>query len=271
VEKSFVWKVETDSGASYILGSVHVLKKEHYPLSDAINQAYEKTDLLAVEVNLTGPNAMALGMKMMQLGSYTEDETIKDNLSAETFQLLIKKLDELSINYEAVKKQKPWMIAMTILQLELVKLEFNPMHGVDMHFMTRANKDKKEIKELEGIEFQLNLFNNFTKEEGEKFLLSTILEAENVKTELDKMINAWKTGDADGMQKILTSYVEKEPALKELMKKINDDRNVGMIDKIEGYLKSGTSYFVIVGAAHLVGPKGILQALKDKGYNVTQL
>jgi uncharacterized protein len=269
--KSFLWKVDTPKGVNYLLGSIHILKKEHYPLSPAINDAYKNADVLAVEVNLTDPNALASIMKMLQKGSYSGEETIKDNLSAKTYDLLVTKLKELSIDYETIKTKKPWMVAMTILQMELMKLKFNPMYGIDMHFMVKANQDKKKIKELEGAEFQLNLFDGFSRDEGEKFLLSTILEADNLKTELNKMIDTWLIGDAVGMQKILTAYVEQEPALKALMKKINDDRNVGMIKKIDGFFNSGTPHFVIVGAAHLVGPKGILQALKDKGYIITQL
>jgi uncharacterized protein len=44
-----------------------------------------------------------------------------------------------------------------------------------------------------------------------------------------------------------------------------------MVAKIEGYLKSKTGYFVVVGAGHLVGEKGIITLLQKKGYKVEQL
>ncbi|MNO06309.1 TraB family protein [compost metagenome] len=51
------------------------------------------------------------------------------------------------------------------------------------------------------------------------------------------------------------------------------DRNIGMIEKIEGYLedKSKETYFVVVGALHMVGKDGIVTRLKEKGYTVTRL
>lgn len=268
--KSFLWKIDTPNGASYLLGSVHFLKQEHYPLNPAIENAYTQTDVLAVEANLSGPNAMAVSAKMLQAGIYQDEQTLKGNLSTKTYDLLLKKLEENSMTVDSLQKFKPWMVGMTILSMELMKLSFKPEFGIDMYFLNKATEDKKTIVELEGAEFQLNLFNSFSKEEDESFLLSTILEISQLKTQMDDMIDAWVKGDAAGLQKMMTGHVKKAPQLKDIYKKINDDRNVGMVKKIETYLNSGKHHLVVVGAAHLVGPNGILQLLKNKGFTVTQ-
>ncbi|MCK5393893.1 MAG: TraB/GumN family protein, partial [Candidatus Omnitrophica bacterium] len=41
--------------------------------------------------------------------------------------------------------------------------------------------------------------------------------------------------------------------------------------KIDGFLKDDAIYFIVVGAAHLVGEKGIISILEKKGYSVIQL
>ncbi|WP_225999808.1 TraB/GumN family protein [Paenibacillus sp. BJ-4] len=48
------------------------------------------------------------------------------------------------------------------------------------------------------------------------------------------------------------------------------DQNIGMADKIDGYLKNGKNeeYFIVVGAAHYLGEIGIVKLLEDKGYTV---
>ena len=56
-----------------------------------------------------------------------------------------------------------------------------------------------------------------------------------------------------------------------IFKRLLDDRNKGMASKIEGYLKTKETYFVVVGAGHLVGDKGIIKMLKERGYSVEQL
>ena len=40
------------------------------------------------------------------------------------------------------------------------------------------------------------------------------------------------------------------------------ERNINMTEKIEKFLKKQGTYFVVVGAAHLIGKKGIIELLK---------
>ena len=48
-------------------------------------------------------------------------------------------------------------------------------------------------------------------------------------------------------------------------------RNRNIVLKIDDYLKTKATYFVVVGAGHLLGEKGIIQLLKERGYTVEQL
>jgi uncharacterized protein YbaP (TraB family) len=43
------------------------------------------------------------------------------------------------------------------------------------------------------------------------------------------------------------------------------------IPKIEGYLRSGKTYFVVAGAAHMGGDNGVLALLRQRGYRIEQL
>jgi uncharacterized protein YbaP (TraB family) len=85
------------------------------------------------------------------------------------------------------------------------------------------------------------------------------------------MVRAWTSGDAQAMESTLADAVPPDPSLAPVVQKLFDERNVKMMSKIEGYLNSNGSYFVIVGAGHLVGNKGIVELLKSRGYVVEQL
>ncbi len=43
------------------------------------------------------------------------------------------------------------------------------------------------------------------------------------------------------------------------------------IPKIEGYLRSEKTYFVVAGAAHMGGANGVLALLRHRGYRIEQL
>jgi len=268
--KSFLWEIEGTAGKSYLLGSVHLLKKEHYPLKKTVEDAFEQSDVLAVEADVSGDKLMSQGMVLLQKGMYTGEETLEGNISPKTYQLAVKKLKELGMDIGGFKKFKPWLLAMTIAQMELVKLGFSPEYGIEIYFLERAS-GKKEIAELEGIEFQVKLFDGLSKAESEGFLLANIMEADMMGKELDNMIDAWATGDAKKMERLLTENIQKTPDLDDLYKKLLDDRNEGMVEKIINYLKSGKTYFIVAGAAHMVGKKGVVQLLEDKGIKTKHL
>ncbi|MCP5102540.1 MAG: TraB/GumN family protein [bacterium] len=268
--KSFLWEVDSAAGKHYLLGSIHLLKKEHYPLKKSIEDAFEKTDVLAVEIDLSPDKMMQQSLMLMQKGMYTGEETLKGNLSEKTYQLAQTKLKEMDMDITMFQKFRPWMLAMTITSMKMIKLGFAPTYGIDSYFMGKA-AGKKEIAELEGIDFQVKLFDGLSKEENEEFLLSSILEADHIEKEFAGMLDAWVSGDIEKMEKLLTENTQKYPELQNLYKKLLDDRNERMVEKIVTYFKTGKKYLVMVGAAHMVGKKGVVQLLKDKGFKLKQL
>lgn len=268
--KSFIWEIRTKAGNSYLLGSLHVLKKESYPLQPAIEDAFTNTTSLVVEANLSQDKMMEVAALAFKKGVYAGDETLKDNLSEKTYNLAKQRLAEKGMDIELFEKTKPWMLAITIAGMEIMKLGFDPNYGIDKYFLDRAS-GKKEILELEGVDFQVNLLDSFSAEESDKFLFSTLQETGDYREELDKMVAAWEKGDAALMADLVDKSTREFPELKDLNKRLIDDRNHTMLEKILSFFKEEKTYLVVVGAGHLVGKTGLVQLLKDKGFTLKQL
>lgn len=269
-EKTFLYKVEAKHGSCYLLGSVHLLRKEIYPLPSIIENSFDECDTLVVEADLTGEKLVKSSMLLLKKAVYPKGESLKDNVSGETYRKVEEKLKGMGLDLEKFNKFKPWMVAMTVVHREMIRMGLDPNFGVDLHFLRKA-RGKKEILELEGVEFQINLFENFSKKESELFLLTSVLEADQIADEVDDTVSAWMKGDEEKLAKLLTDNVEKNPELKNVYKKIAVDRNPGMLNKIVSFIKKGKKCFVVVGAAHIVGKEGLVQLLRNKGYKVTQL
>ena len=267
--KDFLWKVQSDTTIVYLLGSVHFMKKESYPLNKRIEDAFDKSTVLAVEADVDDVSKLDI-QGLMEKAFYPADDTLQKHVSAQTYERVKKEFETSGIPAWLMDKQKPWFLALTLESLGLVKLGFDPSYGIDLHFLSEAS-GKKKIKELESIDFQINLLSGFSDSEQEAFLLSTLKDLKSYEKEVDRLLDAWVSGDAGGMESILQRSVIEDKGMASVYDKLLYGRNRNMASKIEGYLKTGETHFVVMGAAHLLGERGIINLLKRKGYQIDQL
>ena len=99
-------------------------------------------------------------------------------------------------------------------------------------------------------------------------LAESIRELDDEKANMKKLVEAWRTGDSPTVEKIVLADLKAEPVL---YQRLLVERNRNWMPKIEALFARPTHALVVVGAAHLVGPDGLLAALKAKGYTVEQL
>jgi hypothetical protein len=85
------------------------------------------------------------------------------------------------------------------------------------------------------------------------------------------MVNAWQTGDAPLLIQVTTEIGSHQTESKALDEVLLYSRHDGMAKKIESYLASNEIHFVAVGSLHLVGPRGLVEMLRKRGYLVKQL
>jgi len=262
-----LWKVQGEQNSVYLLGSVHVLKKSDYPLAAPIEAAFSNASVVAFETDIGALEDPAIAMKLLTKGQLPAGETLSQQLSAETHKLLASHLKETGLPAEMFEPFSPGMAAMTIAMLELQKLGLDPNHGVDKHFFPLARKAGKKIVPLETVDFQINLLTEFTKQEGELLMKTTLKDLDTLKKDLPTLLTAWKTGDADGIEKVLNEAMKESPAI---YKRLLTDRNRNWVPKIEELARGKRNAVVIVGAGHLVGKEGVVELLKKKGWKVTQ-
>jgi len=136
-----------------------------------------------------------------------------------------------------------------------------------MHFLNEV-KESQRIDEMETPEFQMSILSSATEQEQQEFLTASLKQADKVKEMVHKMQQAYISGDTTSLEKLVR---EEESGPKALMKKLLDDRNVTMTQRVEQYLKGKEPSFVVVGAGHIIGEKGIVKLLQAKGYHVEQV
>ena len=262
-----LWKVEGTNSSLYLLGSVHLLKPEDYPLPAPMEAAFTNSAIAVFETDMEAMENPQLQLKILSKAQLPEGETLADQVSAPVYAMFTNQVQAAGLPLVMFDRLKPTLAAITLAVMEIQKLGFSPEHGIDKHYHERARKAGKQIVTLETVDFQVDLVTEFTKEEGELLMKTTLEEMATMKSEFRELIQAWKTGDSGTLEKLLNEASRQAPVV---YKRMLTDRNERWVPKLEELLKGRKNAFVVVGAGHLVGKDGVVERLKQKGWKLTQ-
>lgn len=263
-----MWKATNANGVVYLVGSVHLLTADYYPLDPAFDEAFKTTDLLVEELDMREMLAPASQMQMLTRGMLPAGRTLDKVLSPETFNAVVKRFSDLGMPVEPMKQFKPWLLSLTLQALEWQKAGFDADLGLDKHFYDMAVAQGKTVQGLETLSFQLAQFDEMSMAMQDRLLAETLKELETTRTSFVRMADAWRVGDAPEIERIVLRDLKADPQMYE---RLLVNRNRSWLPKIEALFARSKASFVVVGAAHLVGTDGLLQMLRAKGYTVEQL
>jgi uncharacterized protein YbaP (TraB family) len=266
-EKSLLWKVSRDGSSIFLLGSIHYLREENYPLNRSIIDAFDESKRLVLEIDLNNTPAGAAQRVTLEKALYPDGSTLMQNVSPETYQLASKRAAELGIEMKALEPMKPWFAALTMLSIKLQRLGLNPRLGVDRHLAERARSSGKPTSGLETLDFQLSMFDGLSKREQESMLRETSGAVERLDRNIDGIVQSWLKGDGDRLAALLLASMSEYP---ELYGKVIVERNQRWVEAIGRLVRQGGGALVAVGAAHVVGQDGVVAMLKARGFEVEQ-
>lgn len=265
--KSFFWQVNSPTTTVYLLGSIHFAKPDIYPLDKKIEDAFKRASFLVVELDHKQMDQDGMRRHILEHGMYEVPDSVESHISESTLKLLKDYLDRYDMPLDGYNRMKPGFLAMTLSIAHVIRLGYLPENGIDMYFINKAQN--KKVLQLETYADQLDLFFDMPNEE--LFLKQTLTQLEDMQKQIDDMVIAWKNGDIEQMvENVLIEPQKDYPELRDVYTKIYTDRNIKMVDKINRYLGQKSTYFVVVGAGHLIGDQGIVRLLQKRGYEVTQ-
>jgi uncharacterized protein YbaP (TraB family) len=266
--RNFVWKISGKQNAIYLVGSIHMLTKDYYPLNPALDTAFKDSDLLVEEADLGEMLGAESQMSVLLRGRLPSDQTLDKVVSPETYALVNKHITAHGLPIELLRQFKPWMLALMIETFEWQKAGFDPSLGLDKHFYDRAQIDGKTIQGLETADYQISLFDSMTAQQQDRLLADTLKSIDTEMSSIARLTDAWKTGDTATIERIALADLKQDSLM---YQRLLVDRNQNWMPKLEALFARSGRAFVVVGAAHLVGPDGLLAVLKSKGYTVEQL
>jgi uncharacterized protein YbaP (TraB family) len=265
--RSFMWKATRQQGAVYLVGSVHMLTKDFYPLAAPIEAGFKDSDLLVEEVDLAEMLAPDQQFSLLARGMLPAGQTLDKVVSPATMALVNARVGSLGMPASALQQFKPWFLAMTLMAVEWEKAGFDAALGLDKHFYDRAQTEGKTVQGLETTEYQISRFDGMAMTQQDRFLAESLKDLDAEKASVQKIADAWKTGDLPTLERLVLQDVKDDPFM---YQRLLVERNRNWLPKIEALFARRGRAFIVVGAAHLVGPDGLIAMLKAKGARVDQ-
>ena len=264
--RSFLWKVESGGRVLYLAGSVHALTADVYPLNPAFERAFQASDMLVEEIDLAQTDLLTLGPVLLAKGMYQDGRTFDKVVSSETLALVTRKLQG-PIGLEMIRTMKPWMVMMMVSAMQVQEAGLDTGLGLDKYFFDKATSDRKPVVGLETAESQIDRFDKMPEALQEQLLRSTLEDLDAQSKELTGIVRSWQRGDAASLEATLLSGFKKYPAA---YASLIVERNNNWMPQLDRCLARATPCLVVVGAAHLIGPDGLLALLQRKGYRLEQ-
>lgn len=266
--KNFIWKVTGERTSIYLVGSVHLLTKDFYPLAAPFESSFEASDLLVEEVDFGELLSADAQMRLLTRGMLPSDRSLDSVVSPATLALVGARVEQLGLPLAPLTRFKPWALALTLSAIEWQKAGFDADLGLDKHFYDLAQSAAKPVRGLETADYQISRFDGMSMPEQEKLLTETVKDLDTELTNVGTLADAWKNGDEAGVERIVLKDLKQDPMM---YRRLLVERNDNWLPKIEALFVRTAPALVVVGAAHLVGPDGLLAKLLAKGYRIEQM
>ena len=279
-QKHLLWKVSDSNSSVYLLGSVHFADASFYPLAHEITDAFEHSDELGVELDMSDTSVVKeIVVLSAQRGMLPEGESLDRILPADVQSSLDSICAAWYIPLGTFNRYRPWAAAMTLSSIAIKRKGFNPAYGIDFYFLRAARERGLPILSLETVEEQVDALTG----EGVLdslsifYMKSTLRDMPLIDSSISMMMRAWKTGDVvmfrDAMELESQPKDEMDSLLtEEINKRVYTLRNRKMAKTVEDLLASDRKVFIVVGAAHLVGKdENVIDLLRAKGFTAEQL
>ena len=259
-----LYEIASADGAveGWMLGTIHALPPGTRWQTPPIAQAIEQADILIVEIAALDDRP-ALSRIFTELGTTPGLPPLDRRLPAALRPALAELLDRGNIDAEGFSSTESWAAALTLARIDAVG---DPEYGVDRALIRRFPEDR--VHELEGARGQLGIFDKLPESEQRQLLAAVVAEADMAPVRTAELRQAWLTGDEDALVAATRTGIMADPALRDALLA---GRNRRWDDAIAALLEQPERPLVAVGAAHLVGPEGLVALLEARGYSVTRL
>jgi len=263
------WRVTGPNGSEIVLlGSMHLLRASDYPLPASVDRLIDRADTIVLEIDLDDIDPVAQQRLILDKALLPQGTELDDVLDADLYRTLDDAAAKAGLDLKLLARFEPWFLAISLLEVGMRKLGYEPERGLEQYVVGRAHAAGKKVEGLETIEFQIGIFDALPIESQQAMLVQTLMELDEAETTVAAMADAWRDGKLEDLSEELLGEFDEFPGLYDTLV---TERNDAWVGSLENMLDDGRRYLVVVGALHLVGTHNVIELLKARGHAVDRL
>lgn len=273
-ENSLLWAITKPESkdTSFLFGSIHVSDPQVFNVNKHFNRVFEKSNLVALELNMDSINPF----KMLNYIMMDSSLTLKKIMSPNNYAVVKKYFEEnLGQPIQFVERFQP-IYTSTILQAGTGE-EAKSGKSLDETIFNNAKANGKKVIGLETAEEQMAAFSSFPYRVQAKMLYQTVMEIQKNANEnsIDKLIELYIKQDLSGLEEEINKVaISEDKSMQEFALILNEKlivkRNQVMLERSLPLIQSNKT-LIVVGAAHLPGNNGLIELYRKAGYLVSPI
>jgi hypothetical protein len=263
-DRGFLWTARKDGRTSYLYGTVHVAKLEWaFPGRTVVN-AVRASEVVALELDVLDDSVV----RRLLAGMRPRPEQAID---AALTQRLALQLRAACLPQELMAAMSPEMLATTLSVLAGRRDGLDPAYAVDRSLSSLGRRLGKPVLSLETPEQQLEALQSDDPREARQRIDQALsgLESGRSVPMLRRIAGVWADSRLDELERYADwcgcMQTDDERAL---MKRLLDERNPGLAQRIDEIHQAGKTVFAAVGSLHMIGPQGLPALLAQRGFRV---
>jgi uncharacterized protein len=263
-----LWLIVNGSSRLYILGALHILPDSLTWVDSDIANAMEAANGFVLEAPFEGAALAEQKDFIVHHGLLPRGSALHQMLPPPDFAFYSAILRGAGLNPLLFDHYRPWLASLVVGLIYVYRHDITDLHGVDDAIVRYAQSHDKQIAYLETMDEQMALLDQGDTASQAKDLRTVINALPRERADEQQLIAAWASGDSRRFAAIIDTYFKGHEAART---RLVGMRNDGWLPRIDGYLRSGKTIFLAVGAAHLGGRAGLLRQLCDQGYTVERV
>lgn len=259
-----LYEIADKQGAveGWLFGTIHSLPDGTTWRTEVLDQTLDRADLLIVEVGGLA-DADEAARVFAELSHTSGLPPLTQRVSAAKREQLQDVIGRSAFSESDFAVIETWAAALMLAQVEQ---SGDPANGVD-----RALEEgfgAESIRELEGREAQLTMFDQLPEAEQRDFLSAVLDELPERRADPFALVRLWLAGDLEALRLQGDKTVLADP---ELRAALLVDRNTAWTQQLDATLSKSQRPFIAVGAAHLPGEDGLVSLLEKEGYSLSRI